>query len=204
MHLSSPYVLLLSGIGLETSLLFASEGCSSILADINLEAAQKTAQRIHERYPDVKAIAIKCDVSKEAEVEACVNKAVEEFGRLDIVVSGFRERYKAWNVAEILHDSSTTPVSCTLQMMMLSTLMRRSGILLKRSMSKEVNYLFSRRAMSIWNLLLSWPLTDPLAIQHSLVRVQACHQGYASRKLQICLFQLVPVSRALLQLTEPN
>ncbi|KAJ9121180.1 hypothetical protein QFC24_004854 [Naganishia onofrii] len=61
------------------------KGCSSILADINFEAAQKTAQRIHERYPDVKAIPMKCDVSKEAEVEACVNKAVEEFGRLDIV-----------------------------------------------------------------------------------------------------------------------
>ncbi|KAJ9108096.1 hypothetical protein QFC19_002561 [Naganishia cerealis] len=78
-----------SGIGLETSLLFASEGCSSVLADINLEAAERTAQRIHEQYPEVKAIAIKCDVSKEAEVEACIKKAVNEFGRLDIVVSCF-------------------------------------------------------------------------------------------------------------------
>ncbi|GHJ84393.1 hypothetical protein NliqN6_0795 [Naganishia liquefaciens] len=90
-----------SGIGLETSLLFASEGCSSILADINLEAAQKTVQRINERYPEAKAIAIKCDVSKEAEVEACVKKAVEEFGRLDIV----------FNNAGIMHPADDDALS---------------------------------------------------------------------------------------------
>lgn len=75
-----------SGIGFETACLFASEGCSSILADINLEAAQKAQKRVQAKYPESKSIAIKCDVSKESEVEACVQLALKEFGRLDIMV----------------------------------------------------------------------------------------------------------------------
>ncbi|KAJ9116733.1 hypothetical protein QFC20_000668 [Naganishia adeliensis] len=73
------------GIGFETACLFASEGCSSILADINLEAAQKAQKRVQEKYPESKSIAIKCDVSRESEVEACVQLALKEFGRLDIM-----------------------------------------------------------------------------------------------------------------------
>lgn len=90
-----------SGIGLETAILFASEGCSSILADINLEAAERSAKRIQAKYPDVKTIAIKCDVSKEAEVEACVSLAVKELGRLDIMVSlsSIVLNNESWNLA---------------------------------------------------------------------------------------------------------
>lgn len=75
-----------SGIGLETSLLFASEGALLVLADINLEAAQRTAKLISDKYAgEVKVFAVKCDVSHESEVEACVQKAVDEFGRLDVI-----------------------------------------------------------------------------------------------------------------------
>ncbi|KAL0572236.1 hypothetical protein V5O48_009718 [Marasmius crinis-equi] len=92
-----------SGIGLETSLLFASEGANLILADINLDAVTKTAQLIAERYKNVKAIPIKCDVGKEDDVKAIVDKAVEEFGRLDVM----------FNNAGIMHPSDdnalTTP-----------------------------------------------------------------------------------------------
>jgi NAD(P)-dependent dehydrogenase (short-subunit alcohol dehydrogenase family) len=74
-----------SGIGLESSLLFASEGSNVVLVDINLEGAQKGVKLISERYPNVKAIAIKTDVSKEDEVKNAVETAVGEFGRLDIM-----------------------------------------------------------------------------------------------------------------------
>jgi NAD(P)-dependent dehydrogenase (short-subunit alcohol dehydrogenase family) len=75
-----------SGIGLESALLFASEGAHVLLVDINLPAAQKGADLIKERYPNVRAIAIKADVGKEQEIKDAVDKAVEEFGRLDIMV----------------------------------------------------------------------------------------------------------------------
>ena len=78
-----------SGIGLESSLLFASEGCNIVSVDINLPGAEKAVALITERYPNVKALAIKVDVAKEEEVKNAVDKAVKEFGRLDVMVSVF-------------------------------------------------------------------------------------------------------------------
>ncbi|KAJ7638581.1 hypothetical protein FB45DRAFT_741466 [Roridomyces roridus] len=72
-----------SGIGLESSILFASEGANVLLVDINLEAAEKGAALITKRYPNTKALAIKADVGKEADIKAAVDLAVKEFGRLD-------------------------------------------------------------------------------------------------------------------------
>jgi len=73
-----------SGIGLESSLLFASEGANVVLADINLSAAESVAKQITEKYHQG-AIAVKCDVSKESEVKELVERAVKEFGRLDVM-----------------------------------------------------------------------------------------------------------------------
>ena len=54
--------------------------------DINLPAAEKGAAIIAERYPNVKASAIKADVGKESDVKSAVEQAVKTFGRLDIMV----------------------------------------------------------------------------------------------------------------------
>ena len=75
-----------SGIGLESSILFAQEGANVLLVDVNLDNATKAAKLINERSPNIKAIPFKADVSKEAEVEAAVKLAVKEFGRLDVMV----------------------------------------------------------------------------------------------------------------------
>ena len=75
-----------SGIGLESSILFASEGANVLLVDINLVSAEKAVKIISERYPNVKTISTKADVGKEGEVRAAVDLAVREFGRLDIMV----------------------------------------------------------------------------------------------------------------------
>lgn len=74
-----------SGIGLETSLLFASEGANVVLVDINIKAAESVAALIATRYPNVKGIAIKVDVGVEQEIKDAVGLAVKEFGRLDIM-----------------------------------------------------------------------------------------------------------------------
>lgn len=73
------------GIGLETSLVFASEGSHLVLADIDMQAVERAASLVKERYPDVSVIAVKCDVSKEVEVEHLVKTAVTSFGRLDVM-----------------------------------------------------------------------------------------------------------------------
>jgi NAD(P)-dependent dehydrogenase (short-subunit alcohol dehydrogenase family) len=71
---------------LESSILFAQEGANVLLVDINLEAAEKATALVSERYPNVKALATRADVSKEADVKAAVDLALKEFGRLDIMV----------------------------------------------------------------------------------------------------------------------
>jgi len=74
-----------SGIGLESSLLFAQEGASVLLVDVNIEAAQRVTDTIKRKHPDAKVLAIKADVGQEADVKSAVDTAVKEFGRLDIM-----------------------------------------------------------------------------------------------------------------------
>lgn len=74
-----------SGIGLESSLLFAQEGANVLLVDINLAAAERGVTLIRDRFPEVRALAFRADVGLEADVKAAVDLAVKEFGRLDIM-----------------------------------------------------------------------------------------------------------------------
>lgn len=57
------------------------EGCKVVVADINLESAQKVAESLTD------AIAMKVDVTDEQQVEAMVSAAVEKYGKLDLLVA---------------------------------------------------------------------------------------------------------------------
>lgn len=57
------------------------EGCKIVVADINLEFAQKVANSLND------AIAVKVDVCDEQQVEDMVNTAVEKYGKLDLLIS---------------------------------------------------------------------------------------------------------------------
>jgi NAD(P)-dependent dehydrogenase (short-subunit alcohol dehydrogenase family) len=72
-----------SGIGRTTALTLASAGAAVVIADLNLEGAQATAEDIVSRGG--KAIAVKVDISDEAQVAAMVDAAVAEYGRLDVL-----------------------------------------------------------------------------------------------------------------------
>ena len=66
----------------------AREGAHVVVADLNLEGAEGVATDIVSRaQTDRRAIAVQVDVTDEAQVAAMVGRAVEEFGRLDILVS---------------------------------------------------------------------------------------------------------------------
>jgi len=70
-----------SGIGLESALLFASEGANVVLADVNLSAVEKAASLIANEYGpqlSVQTFAVKADVSKEEEVKGLVDFALEK------------------------------------------------------------------------------------------------------------------------------
>src|SRR3954469_1893354 len=74
-----------SGIGLTAARYFANEGASVVLVDIStrLEEAEKD---LRSEGHD-KVLSVRCDVSKEEEVIATVDKAIATFGRLDVIVN---------------------------------------------------------------------------------------------------------------------
>lgn len=72
-----------SGIGEATSEVLAGAGATVVAADLNLEGAEATAEKI--RAEGGKALAVATDVTKRGDVEALVRRAVDEFGRLDIM-----------------------------------------------------------------------------------------------------------------------
>jgi sorbitol-6-phosphate 2-dehydrogenase len=64
----------------------AREGAHVIVADLNLEGAERVAREVMARTGR-RAVAVQADVTDEAQVEAMVARAVDEFGGLDILVS---------------------------------------------------------------------------------------------------------------------
>ena len=70
------------GIGKYTAMAFAEAGADVAVVDLDYEVAVKTAEEIAQATGR-KVIAIKCDVTDEADVQAMVNEVVEKLGGLD-------------------------------------------------------------------------------------------------------------------------
>lgn len=70
-----------SGIGRATAVAFAREGAQVVVSDIMVQGGEETVHLIQQAGG--KAIFVKTDVSKAAEVEAMVVQAVSTYGRLD-------------------------------------------------------------------------------------------------------------------------
>ncbi len=72
-----------SGIGEATAKLFASEGAKVVGVDINQESIEKIVGIIREAGGT--ALGVKADVSKIEDVEAVIDKAVQEYGGVDVL-----------------------------------------------------------------------------------------------------------------------
>jgi NAD(P)-dependent dehydrogenase (short-subunit alcohol dehydrogenase family) len=73
------------GNGRATAVLFAREGARVLLVDRRLEAAELTARLIAEEHGEAEPFA--ADVTSEAACRAMVERALERWGRLDILVN---------------------------------------------------------------------------------------------------------------------
>lgn len=92
-----------SGIGLETSILFAREGANVLMADISEPALEKAQAKLKEVVPTAPRVeTIKCDVSKESDVQRMVDSQ-DSWGGTDVI----------FNNAGIMHaddaDAIDTP-----------------------------------------------------------------------------------------------
>jgi len=73
------------GFGSEIGRIFAHEGASLVLADINYNAAESLANEL--KAQGTKAVAVSVDVGDEKQVYAMVNRAMSEFGQVDILIN---------------------------------------------------------------------------------------------------------------------
>ena len=73
------------GIGLACARAFAHEGARVLLTDVNEDAGRGETLRL--RSDGFKASFARCDVSRKIEVDAAIAAAVNEFGRVDILVA---------------------------------------------------------------------------------------------------------------------
>lgn len=71
-----------SGIGKAVVERFVREGAEVLLADINLDGAEQVA-----RASGNTAIAMRCDVRREADVKAVAEAAMKHWGRVDVLVN---------------------------------------------------------------------------------------------------------------------
>src|SRR3954471_22240987 len=70
-----------AGMGLATARAFAEAGAAVVLADFKEDAVKAVAAELV--AAGHKAMAVRCDVSDDDQVEAMVDRTVSEFGRLD-------------------------------------------------------------------------------------------------------------------------
>jgi NAD(P)-dependent dehydrogenase (short-subunit alcohol dehydrogenase family) len=72
-----------TGIGRATALLFAQEGAKVVAQDVSADAVQETVQLI--RKTGGEAVSIGGDVAASADAAAMMKKAVDTYGRLDVL-----------------------------------------------------------------------------------------------------------------------
>ena len=89
-----------SGMGLATAKAFAEAGASVVLADINEEAVRAAAEQLN--AGGRKALAVRCDVTDEAQVASMIEQTVSTFGRLDAAFN---------NAGVISRPTETTDIS---------------------------------------------------------------------------------------------
>ena len=72
-----------SGIGRATALIFAREGANVVCADINEQGARATAEAVKGKGSQALALAV--DVTKRAEIDDMVKRALEAFGNVQFL-----------------------------------------------------------------------------------------------------------------------
>ena len=76
-----------SGIGRAAARVLASRGAHVVVADLNVDGAQEVADEIVDAQGFRRAIAVEVDVTREDAVQAVTNRAVLEYGGIDVLVA---------------------------------------------------------------------------------------------------------------------
>ena len=107
-----------SGIGRESALLFATEGARVVCADIDETSCRATADLIEAAGGE--AVAVRADVSSDADVSAMIRTAEETFGKLHVL----------FNNAGIMHSADGNAQETTEEIWDLTMAINAKGVFL--------------------------------------------------------------------------
>jgi NAD(P)-dependent dehydrogenase (short-subunit alcohol dehydrogenase family) len=108
-----------SGIGLATARLLASRGSRIVLADSNATAGEAAAKRLAAGGAEARFCAT--DVTDAAQVQAALDYATQQFGRVDICYNNAGISERGNNFFDPSSDSWLTTVDVNLRAVMLAT-----------------------------------------------------------------------------------
>jgi 3-oxoacyl-[acyl-carrier protein] reductase len=106
-----------SGFGRGIAELFANEGAKVVVADINGKGADEVARAI-----GANAVSVKTDVTRRADVEAMIAKAVTTFGGLDILVNNAGITHKNQSLMTVTEDEFDRIYAVNVKSIYLATL----------------------------------------------------------------------------------
>lgn len=91
-----------SGIGRATALIFAREGANVVCADINEDGVKETAAQVNAKGSQ--ALALKVDVTRRAEVNGMVKRALDGFGRVHFLFNSAGAAFRRSKFLDIDDD----------------------------------------------------------------------------------------------------
>ncbi|HPG89321.1 MAG TPA: glucose 1-dehydrogenase [Hyphomicrobium sp.] len=106
-----------SGFGRAIAEVYAAEGAKVIVADLNGDGASEVALAI-----GADALALRCDVSKRADVDAMIAAAVTAFGGLDILVNNAGYTHKNQSLMTVTEDEFDRIYAVNVKSIYLATL----------------------------------------------------------------------------------
>ena len=129
-----------AGIGRALAQRFAQAGARLVLLDLDQAALDSLAQHLRDHH-NVEVLALRCDVSEAAAVEAAVALAVEQFGGIDLLINNagitHRSRFADTDLAvfqRIMQVNYFGALHCT-RAALPSLLARRGQIVVLSSLS---------------------------------------------------------------------
>jgi len=127
-----------SGIGRAIALKLAKEGAEVVVADIDIENANKVVDEI--KTGSRKAIAMKVDVTKSEETDRMAKATLDEFGKIDILVNNAGGSAREKN--RLFHESKEEMWDWTINLNLKSTLLCTRAVIehmIQRRSGKIVN-----------------------------------------------------------------
>jgi len=97
------------GMGKAISLRFAAEGCDVAAADLNLAGTNETLNEVKKLGRD--GLALQVDITKSAQIKDMVEKVIEKYGRIDILVNAAGTLFAFADLNNMDHKESIGNIS---------------------------------------------------------------------------------------------